>query len=300
MTMIGTADLKAWLDEGRNVVLLDVLGKDAFDELHLPGAQNACVYEMTFLDQVEADKDATIVVYGSSDDSLDSGDALVRLQAAGFTDVHRYAGGRRAWTEAGHTTEGASSIWTPRPPTPLADGDYTVDLASSYVEWTGRNIGNRHYGTLRLGGGAVTVQDGALSGGWFELDMTSLTIGDLDGDMAATLIRHLSDEDFFAVDRFPTGRVEIAAVTAAPGTIPGTPNHDVEADVTLRDHKQRETLRAAVWPRGDGVAMQANFDIDRTRWGVNYGSGRLYERLGMHLVNDLVTLQVCVIAKPTA
>ena len=69
--------------------------------------------------------------------------------------------------------------------------------------------------------------------------------------------------------------------------------------------KPADTVRArgpgAVVPiqtgKGNAIALQANFDIDRTRWGVNYGSGKLYERLGMHLVNDLVTLQVHVLAQ---
>ena len=65
--------------------------------------------------------------------------------------------------------------------------------------------------------------------------------------------------------------------------------------MTLRDRTEPIQFVAAVWPKGDQIALQANFDIDRTRWGVNYGSAKLYERLGMHLVNDLVTLQICVV-----
>ena len=46
---------------------------------------------------------------------------------------------------------------------------------------------------------------------------------------------------------------------------------------------------------GEWVA-QSNFDLDRTRYGVNYGSGKLYDFLGMHLVNDLITLEFVIIA----
>jgi len=31
--------------------------------------------------------------------------------------------------------------------------------------------------------------------------------------------------------------------------------------------------------------------VDRTRWGASYGSGKLYHRLGMHLVDDHVTIE---------
>ena len=41
---------------------------------------------------------------------------------------------------------------------------------------------------------------------------------------------------------------------------------------------------------------QAHFDFDRTLWNVVYGSGRLFEKLGMHLVNDLISLQLKIVA----
>jgi len=35
-----------------------------------------------------------------------------------------------------------------------------------------------------------------------------------------------------------------------------------------------------------------HFDMDRTRWGVIYGSSRFFEHLGMHLVFDLISFQI--------
>jgi hypothetical protein len=53
---------------------------------------------------------------------------------------------------------------------------------------------------------------------------------------------------------------------------------------------------AVVAAKGDALALDAHFDLDRTCWNVNYGSGKLYDDLGMHLVNDDVSLQVRLIA----
>ena len=39
------------------------------------------------------------------------------------------------------------------------------------------------------------------------------------------------------------------------------------------------------------VAVQIS-DIDRTDWGVLYGSGRFFRRLAGHLVNDSIELQL--------
>ena len=46
-------ELRAWRDAKRDFVLLDTALADDFQAEHLPGAQNACVYEVNFLDQVQ-------------------------------------------------------------------------------------------------------------------------------------------------------------------------------------------------------------------------------------------------------
>ena len=45
-----------------------------------------------------------------------------------------------------------------------------------------------------------------------------------------------------------------------------------------------------------GVA-QAAFDIDRTDWNISYGSGKLFEKLGMHLVNDRIDIELFFVAR---
>jgi len=296
MAIIATEELKQWLSDRKDFVLLDVLGKEEYEAKHLPGAKNACIYEMTFLDQVDAGKETTIVVYGSGPTSLDAADAEDRLKRAGYTDVHHYDGGRVAWQAAGYPFEGkhAGEGYVPRPPHAPADGEYALDTDTSYIEWTGRNVGNRHYGTLRFRTGRVTIKEGTLAGGSLDLDMKSLEIGDLDGEMAQMLVQHLESDDFFAAIRFPTCVIEITSAQAIEGATPGLPNHRVQANVTLRGQINAISFLASVAPKGEGIALQTNFDMDRTLWGVNYGSGKLYEKLGMHLVNDHVTLQVCV------
>jgi hypothetical protein len=51
------------------------------------------------------------------------------------------------------------------------------------------------------------------------------------------------------------------------------------------------TFPAMLAPAADGLlAADAHFDIDRTRWNVLYSSGKFYEKLGKHLVNDEISL----------
>jgi hypothetical protein len=40
-------------------------------------------------------------------------------------------------------------------------------------------------------------------------------------------------------------------------------------------------------------------EFDRTLWGSEYGSGKLFARLGQHLVNDFVHLHLKIVTAPT-
>lgn len=44
-------------------------------------------------------------------------------------------------------------------------------------------------------------------------------------------------------------------------------------------------------------AAQATFSLDRTHWGAIYGSARFFQRRGMHLVNDLIDLQLRIVGR---
>ena len=45
------------------------------------------------------------------------------------------------------------------------------------------------------------------------------------------------------------------------------------------------------------LVAEAQFDIDRTRWNIIYGSNRFFSHLGMHLVYDLISLQMKIITQ---
>ena len=60
---------------------------------------------------------------------------------------------------------------------------------------------------------------------------------------------------------------------------PGAPNLTIHADLTLRGQTHPITFQATpgLTPEGKPAA-QANLQIDRTRWGVLYGSGKFFHR----------------------
>jgi polyisoprenoid-binding protein YceI/rhodanese-related sulfurtransferase len=295
---VGHEELKRWLEAKRPFVLIDVLPAEVFREGRLPGAVNACIYEVTFLDQARAvapDVRTPVVVYCAGESSRASADAAERLLGAGYAEVYRFAGGREAWRDAGYPFDGRLDPPAEERP---RDGKYAVDLGRSLVGWVGRNPGGSHDGTLRLKSGQVSVVGGRVAKGVFEIDMTSIEVSDLAGDMADLLKRHLESDDFFAVARHPVARFEITRMAPIEGATPGAPNYEAEGEMTLRGATNPVAFPATATVRnGNELTLEAHFDLDRTRWNVNYGSGKLYAQLGMHLVHDHITIQIRVLAQ---
>ena len=78
----------------------------------------------------------------------------------------------------------------------------------------------------------------------------------------------------------------------------GTPDHLVRGELTIKGVTRSLTLPATVMPQEDGsIKAQALFALDRTDWNVAYGSGKLFEKLGMHLVHDRIDIELFFVAR---
>jgi len=104
--------LKAKLDRGEEVVLIETLGPKYYEDAHLPGAINIPHTEVDALaPEMLPDKSAHIVVYCSNRVCQNSPQAARRLAALGYENVYDYAEGKQDWIEAGLSTEsGAAKV----------------------------------------------------------------------------------------------------------------------------------------------------------------------------------------------
>jgi polyisoprenoid-binding protein YceI len=183
----------------------------------------------------------------------------------------------------------------------LRDGTYHLDTSASRLEWIGRNLNNRHYGLISITEGTVSIEKGLISGGAVTLDMNSIVNLDLqDEDYRRMLIRHLRSDDFFHVERYPTAVFRLDGSQPIPDAAAGSPCQTVTGTLELAGRSNRLSFLAEIAAGENGqVRVQAAFDIDRTRWGIIYGSGRFFEKLGMHLVSDTISIELFLVARRT-
>jgi len=295
---ISCNELKERMAAGAAVV--DVMTPEDYAACHIEGANSACMYEMVFLERIAEcvpDRGTELVVYDSSGTTRAAETARERLLQAGYTAVSILEGGLAGWRSAGLPVETGDQAGLPEPK--LQDGTYRIDVEKSTLEWIGRNLNNRHIGRIAIQEGNLVIREGKPSGGSIVLDMNATTNLDLqDPPWRDLLIRHLKSDDFFAVERFPTASFRLTGWEEAKETSPEAPNGIASGELTIRDVTRPISFPAIVAPQADGsIKAHAAFDIDRTLWNVCYGSGKLFERLGMHLVHDIISLELFILAR---
>lgn len=177
---------------------------------------------------------------------------------------------------------------------------YTVDANASTINWKGTKLlGGGHEGTIAIQSGRIAMSEGNIVGGDFVIDMNSITNTDLDADSGkADLEGHLKSPEFFDVATFPTAKFTIISAQAVENVTDGGPTHRVIGNFTMRDSTRSVAIPVMVSMDGDMMKTQSvDFVIDRTQWGVKYGSeGSIVDLAKENVINDDIGLSLSLVA----
>ncbi len=298
-------ELDRWMEESREMLLVDTLPPEQYERRHLPEALNLCVFEVVFIEEIRnlvPDRGHPIVVYGDCWESFEAAAAAEKLVRDGYRNVFTLEGGICGWQEAGLEMEGSALDC------PLESSDqfridrsaYTLDTDRCRLRWIGRNANGAHTGTLRIRSGSISPKGKSGFRGVFTVDLTSMTNEDVeDPSLRRVLIEHLMSDDFFFVHEHPEAVFTLRSMRFDPKADPGSTNCEISGRLNLRGTGADLRFPATVSRLPDDeISAEAHFDFDRTRWGAIYGSGKFFRYLGMHLVYDDVTVQMHLVARP--
>jgi len=174
----------------------------------------------------------------------------------------------------------------------IANGDPVVrtakvDVESSTVEWTGKKVTGQHEGTIAIKSGELEFDsNGNLASGNIVVDMTSITCTDLKGGGAGKLVGHLSSDDFFGVDKHPEASLTIdSAIESGDG------NYDITGELTIKGITKPISFSSKMMSN----TFTSEIVIERTQYGVRYGSGSFFDNLGDKTIDDEFTLNVSLV-----
>lgn len=168
----------------------------------------------------------------------------------------------------------------------------SVDTDESYVTWRAYKVTGKHYGKVKLKSGNLEYTDGMLSGGMFVMDMTTISVDDISGNMADKLRGHLMSDDFFSVEKHPEATFEITKVVSRgkPG------DYRITGNLTIKDYTE-EIRFNAMMEEADGMATgKADIKLDRTNYDIRYRSGTFFQNLGDKTIYDEFDLEVNLVA----
>ena len=72
----------------------------------------------------------------------------------------------------------------------------------------------------------------------------------------------------------------------------------LSGNLALKGMKHNVTFPVSIQTEGDLITIGSDaFSIDRTKWGINYGSKSVFDNLGDKFINDNMELQLKITAK---
>ncbi len=157
-----------------------------------------------------------------------------------------------------------------------------IKVKESSINWVGKKITGSHTGTIQLKEGKLMMEGDQLIGGSFIIDMTTIKVTDLSGDSKGKLEGHLKSDDFFGIENFPTASLIIKSANKTPN------GYYINGDITIKGKTEPITFDLKM----NANTATTSLKIDRTKFGVRYGSGSFFDNLGDNAIYDNFELDV--------
>ena len=187
----------------------------------------------------------------------------------------------------------ALALTSPASSTPVGGVvGYSLVISESFVNWKGMHVmgGKGHQGYIKpLTGNLAFDANGTIAGGYFELDMNTITITDKkDTSSDNGLVSHLKDPDFFDVKKYPKGTFQLTKAVK----VSGDSSYYITGQLTLRAITQEIHFPATIVKNGEAIVATASLTIDRTKWGITYNSGSLFGIVKDELLEDMIPVSL--------
>ncbi len=156
-----------------------------------------------------------------------------------------------------------------------------LDAKASKINFVGRKPDGSHEGGFKEFSAEAKLSPESLADGTLviEIDTTSLWSDN------PKLTNHLKNPDFFDVRKYPKIKFESTKMTATD-----TPNAGVVTGNLTMLGKTNEVQVPIVCKVENGICnLKAEFKIDRTKWGMTYGEGK---------VDAIVDINATLVFKP--
>jgi polyisoprenoid-binding protein YceI len=182
----------------------------------------------------------------------------------------------------------------------LEVGEYRIDTASSRVVWSAGKpaiAGYVHTGAFSLSEGSLEIGEAGASGS-FVIDMNSLKVLSLGGGKEgkeSALEAHLKRSDIFDVEQYPTASFRLTDISPKVAPSPSQTTYTASGELTMKGVTKPLSFPLTIIASSSNEALvSGSFEIDRTEWGITFGSAKVAEKITDQLIGDTVALELSV------
>jgi len=152
-----------------------------------------------------------------------------------------------------------------------------VEVKSAAINWTGYGeIGGYSLtGSIQLKKATIVMDSNTLKNAVIVIDVTSISHKD------DNLQKHLRDEDFFDVTKYPTATFESEEIVYSNAS-----NALVKGSMTIKGIKKQLQFPIKVIENKNGAALSGKMSIDRTAFGIKYHSKSFFGDLGDQAIKN--------------
>lgn len=160
-----------------------------------------------------------------------------------------------------------------------------IDKSKSEIGWSGKSITDTHTGKIQLSKAELRFENDVLIGGMFEADMKSITVTDItEPEENQKLVSHISDADFFEVEKYPTATYTITSVKSL-----GNDAYELTGNMKIKDKEHPLSFKTQITKTENGKTASATVSIDRTKYGIEYGAqGKPGSEKDWFILNDFM------------
>lgn len=173
----------------------------------------------------------------------------------------------------------------------------SVDTDSSTIYWTGFGPKAEHHGTLKLKEGILYVIGNKIKLGGFTINMNTIKCTSISNEKdRLKLEKHLDRGDFFDIVRFPDAQFTVTHCDEIADEDSIT--HRISGRLEMKGFERTVSFDTKVTKDGNVYkAVTRPFKIDRTQWGIYYGSNTIYDEMQSSIVKDSIEIKVEIVAR---
>lgn len=170
---------------------------------------------------------------------------------------------------------------------------YNLDTSASKIVYVGKKVTGEHTGNVTAKKGKLIFEGEDLVGGEIIADMNSITSTDItNAEYNKKYVDHMKSADFFNTEKFPEAKLEIKSSKKTDKGV------EVKGDLTmLGKTKPVDFVVTDLKKTDSSVSGKSDLKLNRTLWGLKYGSGSFFKGLGDKAIDDEFTLSVELTAK---